>query len=195
MPALRPKFTTEHLPLMTHHPHQRFRVYAGLTAVTLSACFGAAWGQSKSDNSREAPSQAPQDTPRRVDSEVLGVSVGIPDGAIAEHFSQGETSRIRIREASSPPKWALTIRSLGIPQGEQSISPLEMARIFIADARTISPKLVVLDEEPTNIHQRPAARIAAEIPSQEGDKRARYDWLVRQAGGGAWPWEEQRRCS
>ena len=37
-------------------------------------------------------------------------------------------------------------------------------------------------KSPSNIHQRPAARIAAEIPSQESDKRARYDWLFIQTG-------------
>ena len=75
-----------------------------------------------------------------------------------------------------------------MPDDAHARSPLDLARLFIADARKISPDLVVVDEKPTNIHQRPAALVTAEIPQsasspQQGPpKRARYDWIFIQTG-------------
>lgn len=148
-------------------------------ALPFLSCLNPARAQT-SDNQEKAPLDSNQGNLQRINSEILGLSVEVPEGAIAEHLSQNETSRIRIREASNPPKWAVTIRSLRMPEGETSASPMKLARLFIADARKISPKLVVIDEEETTFRNQPAARLAAEIPSLEGNQRARYDWLFIQ---------------
>ena len=145
-----------------------------------------------SDNPQDTPSEVQEPPLPTVRSEILGISVQIPSSATGEHLSQGEQSRIRIRETSSPPKWVVTIRSLRAPERNgDRISPTAFAALFVEDARKISPDLVVVAQEPTHVLGRPATRIAAEIPHEETGKRARYDWIFIQTGVGQFALVEQ----
>ena len=87
---------------MSSHQNYRTHSHILLVALFLSFTAGTALGQYRSDNSKKPTSTVQEDQIRRLDSEVLGLSVGVPEGAKAQHLSQGETSRIRIRENSSP---------------------------------------------------------------------------------------------
>lgn len=132
-------------------------------------------------NGQNARSKGLEPTPARVHSEILGISVEIPTNATGEHLSQGDQSRIRIRETSTPPEWVVTIRQLRVPATQDGrMTPTSFAKLFIEDARKVSPDLLVIAEEPAQILGRPAARIAVEIPHGETGKRARYDWIFIQ---------------
>lgn len=154
--------------------------------VVLGALVGTtAASGSWTDNPQNAVSDGQEAHRPVVHSEILGVTVTVPLGATSEHLSQGERSRIRIRETSTPPKWVVTIRILQLPEASEdqpNRTPMDLARIFIEDARRVSTDLVVVSQELANLVGRPAARIAAEIPHLDTGKRARYDWLFVASG-------------
>jgi hypothetical protein len=147
--------------------------FGGVLTLT-PVCFASYNSKITRSNDLEAP-------PPKVQSEILGIAVEIPANATGEHLSQGEHSRIRIRETSTPPEWVVTIRQLRAPTTQDGrLTPTSFATLFIEDARRISPDLLVIAEEPAQVLGRPAARIAVEIPHGETGKRARYDWVFIQ---------------
>ena len=131
--------------------------------------------------------QSEKTTPKRVRSEVLGVSIPVPKNAVGEHLSLGEASRLVLREKSNPPKWVITIRTVKMPESldgplEQDANPVVLARAFIEDARKISPELQVISTTKSSFKGQPSSKVIVQIPYEDTGKIARYEWIFIQTG-------------
>ena len=137
--------------------------------------------QAPSRDIKKADSEA-----RIIKSEVLGVSLMVPPGAKGNHVSDGDASFLRVQEGSTPPQWVVTVRILRMPESgpaaaEQS-SPGAIAQLFITDAMRVSPGLIVLEDDSTNIQKLPATTIRAKVPHESSGKYANYQWSFIQTG-------------
>ena len=169
------------MPDPTPHRIPCFRPFL-LSLLMLAA--GPIYGQTGSDN-RDLPPETPKNLRTdRVQSEILGLSVAVPKGARGEHISDGDDSRLRVFDSSTPPNWVVTIRLLRMPPtvGDADNSPARLAQLFLEDARRMTPELRVLEEQPANIQQMPAFVVRVEIPHEASGRIARYDWMFIQTG-------------